>query len=93
MIRKAVDDEPQNAAYRDSLGWVLFRLGRTGEAVAELEKAVADDADPTILEHLAEAYRAAGQVGKAKDAWRRAAEAHEKSGAPEKARVAREKSK
>ena len=28
MIRKAVDAEPDNAAYRDSLGWVLFRLGR-----------------------------------------------------------------
>ena len=28
MIQKAVDAEPDNMAYRDSLGWVLFRLGK-----------------------------------------------------------------
>ena len=28
MIQAAVDAEPDNMAYRDSLGWVLFRLGQ-----------------------------------------------------------------
>ena len=42
MIQQAVDAEPDNMAYRDSLGWVFFRLGNTREAVAELEKAAAD---------------------------------------------------
>ncbi|MCY2968062.1 MAG: tetratricopeptide repeat protein [Planctomycetota bacterium] len=27
MLRKAVEAEPENGAYLDSLGWVLFRLG------------------------------------------------------------------
>ena len=31
MIQKAVEAEPDNVAYRDSLGWVLFRLGRIAE--------------------------------------------------------------
>ena len=39
MIRTAVAAEPDNRAYRDSLGWVYYRLGRFAEAVAELEKA------------------------------------------------------
>ena len=42
MIREAVAAEPDNAAYRDSLGWVLFRLGKYPQAVAELKKAAAD---------------------------------------------------
>jgi tetratricopeptide (TPR) repeat protein len=85
MIRKALESEPDNAAYRDSLGWVLYRLGRTAEAVAELEKAAAQEPDPTVLDHLGDAYRKAGQADKAKEAWRRAAEAHRKAGEPEKA--------
>ena len=57
MIRQAVAAEPDNAAYRDSLGWVLFRLGKYPQAVAELKKAAADKTvDGTVLEHLGDAY-------------------------------------
>lgn len=100
MIERAVQAEPDNGAYRDSLGWVLFQQGKHREAVAELEKAVEldknstkskdkkdkTDADPTILEHLGDAYQALGEQAKAKDAWRRAAEAYGKSEEPEKAK-------
>src|SRR5262249_44797495 len=34
------DSDRDNAAYVDSLGWVLFRRGKPEEAKAELEKAV-----------------------------------------------------
>ena len=39
MIQKAVDAEPENAAYLDSLGWVLFKLGNYKEAISWLTKA------------------------------------------------------
>jgi tetratricopeptide (TPR) repeat protein len=79
MIRQAVDGDPDNVAYRDSLGWVLYRLGRIEEAVAELEKAAGgDDPDPVILDHLGDAYQAANQPQKAKDAWTRALAAFQK---------------
>ena len=43
-------------AYRDSLGWVLFRLGTLDEAVAELKAAAAaDEPDGVILDHLGDA--------------------------------------
>jgi len=74
MIEKAVLAEPDNPAYRDSLGWVLFRLGRLEEAVAALEKAAADEPDPVILDHLGDAYSKSGKHEKAVDAWRRALE-------------------
>lgn len=79
MIERAVAAEPDNAAYRDSLGWVYHRLGRDAEAVAELEKAVAGDSpDGVMLEHLGDAAQAAGQTDKARDAWQRALAAFEK---------------
>jgi tetratricopeptide (TPR) repeat protein len=77
MIERACAAEPETAAYRDSLGWVYFRLGRFDEAVVELEKAVALEEDPhaVILDHLGDAQDAAGQNDKALETWRRAAEA------------------
>ena len=75
MIETAVKDEPDNAAYRDSLGWVHYQLGEYAEAVTELEKAVAlDMPDPTIFEHLGDAYLKAGQPEKARETWRRTVE-------------------
>lgn len=50
-----VDGDRDNAAYIDSLGWVLFRRGQFKEARAQLEKAVAlpDGADdPVVWDHL-----------------------------------------
>ena len=32
MIEKAVEGDPDNIAYRDSLGWALYRLERYREA-------------------------------------------------------------
>jgi tetratricopeptide (TPR) repeat protein len=87
MIRKAVEADSDNVAYRDSLGWVLYRLGRFQEAAAELEKAAASDpSEGEILEHLGDARLKAGQGEKAKDAWRRAAAAYRKADRPERAK-------
>lgn len=80
MIRKAVQGEPDNAAYRDSLGWVLFRLGRFPEAVTELEKAAAAEPDAVVLDHLGDAYARLKQLDKARTHWKRAAEAFQKQG-------------
>jgi tetratricopeptide (TPR) repeat protein len=74
MIRMAVENEPENAAYRDSLGWVLYRLGRFAEAVTELEKAAELDPDAVILDHLGDAYRSLDQIDKARETWRKAAD-------------------
>ena len=86
MIQKAVVAEPDNLAYRDSLGWIFYRLGRFQEAVVELEKAAHDKRpDAVILEHLGDAYAKLGRPDRAKDAWRRAAEAFRKDKEAEKA--------
>jgi tetratricopeptide (TPR) repeat protein len=74
--RKAGDPEPDNAAYLDSLGWVLFRRGNLGSAKEQLEKAAAlpDGAtDPTVWDHLGDVYFRLGEKAKAKTAWGTAA--------------------
>ena len=86
MIAAAVAAEPENRAYRDSLGWVFYRLGRFPEAVAELEKAVDEkQPDGTVLDHLGDAYEKLGRRKQAVAAWQRAGAAYEKEKEPEKA--------
>ncbi len=91
MIRKAVEAEPDNGAYRDSLGWALYRLGRWDEAVAELQKASESQPDGLILDHLGDAYQKFHQPEKARDAWRRAAELLRREKDEEKAKESEEK--
>jgi tetratricopeptide (TPR) repeat protein len=92
MIQVAVAAEPKNMAYRDSLGWVLFRLGRFPEAVAELKTAAAvEEPDGVILDHLAEAQFASGDLPGAIESWQRAAGAFEKHAEAEKVAQTREK--
>jgi tetratricopeptide (TPR) repeat protein len=94
MIRTAVESDPKNIAYRDSLGWVLFRLGNYPEAVAELKAAAASaqkEPDATILDHLAEALLKSGDAAGAKENWNRAAETFDKLSEPDKAKQVREK--
>ncbi|MGW8257295.1 MAG: tetratricopeptide repeat protein, partial [Thermoguttaceae bacterium] len=74
LIEKAVEIEPENSSYRDSLGWVLFRIGRPREAIVQLEKAVKNKPDPIIYEHLGDVYEKLGEMEKASAAWLRAAE-------------------
>jgi tetratricopeptide (TPR) repeat protein len=76
MIRKAVAEEPNQYAYLDSLGWVLFKRGKVKEAVVHLEKAAAlpnGSADATIVDHLGDVYFRLHEYAKAKGAWEKAA--------------------
>jgi Flp pilus assembly protein TadD len=73
MIRKAVDLRPSDGYIVDSLGWVLYRLGRYGEAVEALERAVElRPEDPVINDHLGDAYWSVGRQREARFQWRTA---------------------
>lgn len=94
MTRRAVAGRPDSAAFRDSLGWALYRLGRICEAVRELEQAASgDDPDGVILDHLGDAYLRADRQAEALATWRRAAEAFAKQGDLEKQQTTEEKIK
>ena len=54
LIDRARTAEPDNAAIVDSYGWVLYRLGRNEEALAELRRAWGLLKDPEIGAHVGE---------------------------------------
>lgn len=55
LIKTAVSRDPDNGAYLDSLGWVLYQLGRTSEALPHLQRAAElVGKDPVVHQHLAE---------------------------------------
>jgi tetratricopeptide (TPR) repeat protein len=94
MIQLAVADDPANMAYRDSLGWVLLRLGKYPEAVAELKVAASvPEPDGVILDHLAEAQLLNGEIAAAIETWQRALAQFEKEQDAEKAQQTRDKIK
>src|SRR5205085_5943286 len=71
----SADEGQDNAAYIDSLGWVLFRRGQLQEACRQLELASAlpDGAeDPTVWDHLGDVYFRLERLGQARSAWEKA---------------------
>jgi tetratricopeptide (TPR) repeat protein len=72
LIREAVEQDPQNGAYLDSLGWVYFKLGQYPEAEENLRKANERiNTDPTIHDHLGEVYEKTGNLKMAVAQWER----------------------
>ena len=72
---EAADANKENAAYLDSLGWVLFKQEKYKEALPLLEKAAADEDDGRHLEiwdHLADCLVQLGQKDKAVTTWEKA---------------------
>jgi tetratricopeptide (TPR) repeat protein len=53
MINKALEKDPNNGAYLDSLGWVYYRLGRFTEAEEVIRRAIEKvPLDPSIHDHM-----------------------------------------
>ena len=92
LVEQAVKADPVSVAYRDSLGWVYFRLGRLEEAAAELQKAAAGESpEGTILDHLGQALLQLGKRDEAVSAFRRAEAAYQEAGETKKLDVLRKK--
>jgi Flp pilus assembly protein TadD len=63
LITRAVEADPENPAYLDSLGWVHYRLGAIDQAEYWLRRAIElSDEDGTLLAHLGEILVANGEV-------------------------------
>jgi tetratricopeptide (TPR) repeat protein len=70
MIRRAVEQRPDDGYIVDSLGWANFRIGNYDEAVKDLERAVElKPDDSTINDHLGDAYWRVGRVLEARFQW------------------------
>jgi len=70
MIRRAVEQRPDDGYIVDSLGWAHYRIKEYDEAVKNLERAVElKPQDPTINDHLGDAYWKTGRTLEATFQW------------------------
>jgi tetratricopeptide (TPR) repeat protein len=70
MIKRAVDQRPDDGYIVDSLGWAYYRIGNYEDAVKNLERAIdLKPEDPTINDHLGDAYWRIGRTLEAKFQW------------------------
>src|SRR6476619_7546028 len=74
MIRRALESEPNNASYMDSLGWVEFRKGKFDQALTDLLRAAktAEHDDPVVFEHIGDTYLKLNRMPEALEAWQKA---------------------
>ena len=70
MIRRAVEQRPDDGYIVDSLGWAHFRVGNYEEATKQLERAIElKPEDPTINDHLGDCYWKIGRTLEAQFQW------------------------
>jgi tetratricopeptide (TPR) repeat protein len=74
MIERALQIEPNNGSYLDSLGWVEFRQGKFDQALADLLLAAKnlDREDPIVFEHIGDTYLKLHRVPEALESWQKA---------------------
>ena len=73
LAQRAVKIEPDNPAYLDTLGWALFKQGRTEEAAEPLGKAATTlTGNSVIQDHHGDLLARRGQTAAAIAAWERA---------------------
>jgi tetratricopeptide (TPR) repeat protein len=74
MIKRALEIEPNNGSYLDSLGWVEFRKGNFDRALTDLLRAAKnmEREDSIVFEHIGDTYLKLGRVPEALESWKKA---------------------
>jgi tetratricopeptide (TPR) repeat protein len=72
LIKRALAEDPSNAAFQDSLGWAYFKQDKLDDAEALLRQAITREGhDPTILSHLGDVYAKMGKDSLAEAQWQK----------------------
>jgi tetratricopeptide (TPR) repeat protein len=70
LVNAALIAQPNNAAYQDTKGWILYKAGRYYDALQYLLKAAENDnEEPVILDHTGDALLAVGRKNEAISFW------------------------
>ncbi len=70
MAKIAIEKEPLNSSYLDTIGWVYFKLGEYEKAKEYIEQAIKTGGESSVLlEHLGDVNYKLGNTGKAKKNW------------------------
>jgi len=73
MAKIAIEKEPANSSFLDTIGWVYFKLGNYSQAKDYLEKAIDKGGERAVmLEHLGDVVYMIGDKEQAKQLWQKA---------------------
>jgi rhomboid protease GluP len=73
LARRATDAEPTNGVYRDTLGWIYYRLGRYDDAFVAMQDALRrEPGEPDIRYHMGAVLEARGDLSAAAREYREA---------------------
>ncbi len=73
-IKRALQLDPENGAYLDSMAWVEYRQGKYDQAVENLKRAIENlpREDAVVFEHLGDVYLKLNRVSQALESWQKA---------------------
>ncbi len=71
--KKAVELEPDNSAYLDTMGWIYFKLNNVSEALKYIKHSLEiDNTNPVVLEHYGDVLMESHQEDAARTAYQQA---------------------
>lgn len=75
LLEMALDKLPENGAYLDSYGWILYMKGQYKEAKEYIQKAILQiESDPIVFEHLGDILLKLNEIENAKEAYNKSLE-------------------
>jgi tetratricopeptide (TPR) repeat protein len=72
LIEQALKLAPEDPFIIDSMGWVLYRMGKADASLTQLQRAFGLRADPEIAAHFGEVLWSSGRQNEAREVWDRA---------------------
>lgn len=74
MVKLALQSDPNNGAYIDTLGWLEYRQGKFDQALVDLLRAAQKlkRDDPVVFEHIGDTFAKMNKIAQALDAWQKA---------------------
>lgn len=77
LALKAMELEPENSAYLDTMGWIFYKLGEYEKAKRFIKASIDLDKQAVgaeVLEHMGDVYEKLGEMSEAKKLWKQALE-------------------
>jgi Tfp pilus assembly protein PilF len=73
MVKKALEIEPNNGAYLDTIGWIYYKLKNYNEAEKFIKQAIkVRENSAVVFEHLGDVYYELEKYNLARESWQKA---------------------
>ena len=73
MATEAVESNPENSSFLDTLGWVYFKMENYEQAHNYIQQSIdTGEASAEVFEHMGDVFEAQGEIEEARDWWEKA---------------------